>query len=125
MGRDRAAYMREYRKRNKKGLIAELEFRSGLADDIRESMEETIRQQSGRIAELDARNVGLEEEVRHLKTELAKRPQAGRHNPCPTCSGTGDLTNRQLDDLVTSEVRAHRAERVFNSRPFTPVPKRK
>ena len=104
MSRDRAAYMREYRKRNKKGLIAELEFRSGLADDIRESMEETIRQQSGRIAELDARNVGLEEEVRHLKAELAKRPTT--------------LTAREYEPGSTVAI----GER-FNSRPFTPVPK--
>jgi len=119
MSRDRAAYMREYRKRNKKGLIAELEFRSGLADDIRESMEETIRQQSGRIAELDARNVGLEEEVRHLKAELAKRP------------ATRELIERSIATAPRRTHTGHRdgnpgaASDRFNTRPFTPVPKRK
>ena len=63
MGRDRAAYMRAYRaKRNRALLIA-------VADgiDLGIAAERTITDAARqRIAE-------LEEEVRHLKTELARR----------------------------------------------------
>lgn len=50
-----------------------------------------------RIAELEA-------EVLHLKAELAKRPTAGKYDPAA------------LKTLY--------AEERFNTRPFTPVPKR-
>lgn len=85
MGRDRAAYMREYRKRRKEDQRL-----------VNVMVEATWGSDAARIAE-------LEEEVRHLKAELAKRPQivsASDH------SGEPHL-------------------RPYNTRPFTPVPKKK
>jgi hypothetical protein len=54
------------------------------------------------IGALKSRITELEEEVRHLKEELAKRPDFVR-----------DLQKAYADE-----------QRRFNSRPFTPVPKR-
>ena len=76
MSRDRAAYMRAYRARRKATRV----------------IATTIGEAAGRIAE-------LEEEVRHLKAELA-----ARH--------AGQQTAAAIRDKDT-----------FNSRPFTPVPK--
>jgi len=73
MGRDRAAYMREYRARRKDARL-----RYGNGDGADE-----IARLQGLIAEMS-------EEVARLKRELAGRPTAP----------------------------------AFNSRPFTPVPKR-
>ena len=75
MKRDRAAYMRKYRARRKEDLrlLLDVMIPAGMEQDAQ------------RIAE-------LEEEVRHLKAELAKRPVA--------------------------------PDRQFNTRPFTPVPKK-
>lgn len=72
MGRDRAAYMREYRARRKR-------------QEWTDSLDDRLVKAYTRIGD-------LEEEVRHLKAELAKRP---------------------MPDI-----------RPFNSRPFTPVPKK-
>jgi hypothetical protein len=69
--RDRAAYMRDYRRTRR---------------EVAEAADPTV-------ARLRAHILDLEEEVRHLKAELAKRPG-------PSVGPS------------------------FNSRPFTPVPKR-
>jgi uncharacterized small protein (DUF1192 family) len=83
MKRDRAVYMREYRARKR---IADLPAAEA-PDALQASVRSLIWHQE-RIEE-------LQEEVRHLKAELAKRPS----------------------QLVYSER--------FNTRPFTPVPKTK
>ena len=76
MGRDRAAYMREYRKRQRREVV----------------MNTTMPVQAVRdLIDAEDRIRALEAEVRHLKAELATRP----------------------------------AQPGFNTRPFTPVPKRK
>ena len=96
MGRDRAAYMRQYRARKKR--IREL---AALGDEQSDEVLTKVFDMSntrGRIdaaftiVKADIRIAELEEEVRYLKTELAKR--------------------------------ATPAIRPFNSRPFTPVPKK-
>jgi hypothetical protein len=84
MGRDRAAYMREYRARKRRTV-----------DDIVVLDRLRIEQ--------------LEEEVRHLKAELAKRQ--------PT---------HELDALTSlPEPATLTPPGRFNTRPFTPVPKRR
>jgi uncharacterized small protein (DUF1192 family) len=55
------------------------------------------------VARLTARILELEEEVRHLKAELAKRPPAAL--------------------AYSSAVPMFQPEPGFNTRPFTPVPK--
>lgn len=88
MSRDRAAYMREYRARQK--------AREGIL----------IGDLIGTDADLDAANERireLEEEIRHLKAELAKRPLR-------THTGHRDGNPGAASDR-------------FNTRPFTPVPK--
>ena len=82
MSRDRAAYMREYRARKR-------------------AAHERYDEAKPLIGALKTRIGELEEEVRHLKAELAKRP-----NP----------TTAYYDTLK---------KRAFNTQPFTPVPKRK
>ena len=76
-----AAYMREYRARKKAATPG--------ADPR------------------DARIAALEEEVRHLKSELAKRPTP--------MQPVGEMRP------VVAEQIGH----AFNSRPFTPVPRRR
>ena len=102
MGRDRAAYMREYRKRRKMGqsirdIIATEQPPALERDEARRMASDyatLANDQRKRIAE-------LEEEVRHLKAELAKRSSS-----------------------LYETVGRTTLER-FNTRPFTPVPKRK
>lgn len=72
----RAAYMRDYRA-------------------ARHPREDAPEQADPTLARLRARILDLEEEVRHLKAELAKRPDQPRLSDPP-----------------------------FNSRPFSPAPKR-
>lgn len=64
------------------------------------------------IAEATKPGVDLEEEVRHLKAELAKRP----HEPIGRVTAVRDVIGPSGRGLVVE------AER-FNTRPFTPVPK--
>lgn len=72
--RDRAAYMREYRKRQRRETVMNTTMPAQAVRDLIEAQD--------RIRE-------LEEEVRRLKRDLAVRPESG-----------------------------------FNTRPFTPVPKK-
>jgi len=103
MSRDRAAYMREYRKRRKMGqsirdIIATEQPPALERDEARRMASDyatLANDQRKRIAE-------LEEEVRHLKTELAKRS--------PTITTPRELMPESIDAR-------------FNTRPFTPVPK--
>ena len=91
MGRDRAAYMREYRVR--KAILRGVGPKQTIEDAL-----VAARKVASDCAEDYA---ALLEEVRHLKAELAKRP-----NP----------TTAYYDTLK---------KRAFNTQPFTPVPKRK
>jgi hypothetical protein len=59
MSRDRAAYMREYRKRQRRESVMNTTMPAQAVRDLIEAQD--------RIRELEA-------EVRHLKAELAKRP---------------------------------------------------
>jgi uncharacterized small protein (DUF1192 family) len=94
MGRDRAAYMREYRARRKTKVtdMTTVPGRIAAAFDI---------------AKAEMRIAQLEEEVRHLKAELAKRQPTHELDA---------LTS--LREPATLPVRGQ-----FNTRPFTPVPK--
>jgi len=87
MGRDRAAYMRDYRARHKPEVAPEP------VDPL--------------VARLRARILDLQEEVRHLKAELARRPQR-------------EPTERPLTEFP---VVTFPTEHQFSSRPFTPAPK--
>lgn len=78
MSRDRAAYMRDYRARKKR--IKEL---AALGEEQSEEVLTKVfdmKDTRGRIdaafaiVKADIRIAELEEEVRHLKTELAQRP---------------------------------------------------
>jgi hypothetical protein len=89
MGRDRAAYMREYRAK-KREIVAHHAGETHLTQPCK------VQHPDGSWSECDIHmlqrlNAELEAEVRHLKAELARRPP---------------------------EIRP------FNSRPFTPVPKK-
>ena len=120
MSRDRAAYMREYRKRRKMGqsirdIIATEQPPALERDEARRMASDyatLANDQRKRIAE-------LEEEVRHLKAELAKRP------------ATRELIERSIATAPRRTHTGHRdgnpgaASDRFNTRPFTPVPKRK
>jgi len=75
MSRDRAAYMRDYRKRQRRETVMNTTMPAQAVRDLIDA-EDRIR--------------ALEAEVRHLKAELATRPGAPG----------------------------------FNTRPFTPVPKK-
>lgn len=85
MGRDRAAYMREYRARRK---VRHEEY-----DEVKPL-----------IGALKSRVTELEAEVRHLKAELAKRADHEARRDAETIAAYHDR---------------------FNTRPFTPVPKRR
>jgi hypothetical protein len=106
MGRDRAAYMREYRKRKRLTLdpyATPAMMRAAEAEQYHDNaIRETSANRAKRIAE-------LEEEVRHLKAELAKRPTP----PTYTTEITTGVTSRE-----------QAAQDRFNTRPFTPVPKK-
>jgi hypothetical protein len=82
MGRDRAAYMRDYRARKKVKVVdlTTTEGRIGASFDI---------------VKADLRIAELEEEVRHLKAELAKRPSVGA------------ITMKPRDDLKMTDAWAH------------------
>lgn len=54
---------------------------------------------------LTAENARLTEEVRHLKEELAKRPLS-----CP---------------VITGHMESAHPTHAFNTRPFTPVPRKR
>lgn len=118
-------YMREYRARHK--LIVALPTPEGsVAIDLALNGNEWAVTSANRIRE-------LEEEVRHLKAELAKRPKLGKltttvdigpfDDPDPAKhvvrTSVHSLASqpRGLDPLAAD---AH----AFNSRPFTPAPKR-
>jgi hypothetical protein len=92
MSRDRAAYMREYRARK---AAAQFEATDRIYVATRDGLLSRIRE--------------LEEEVRHLKAELAKRPVDVRQDP-------------EWGHLVDTDRQP--TER-FNTRPFTPVPKKR
>jgi hypothetical protein len=89
MGRDRAAYMRDYRARQ----------RAKRAEDVYHVLDDLERMKPRSGSDFAAHRIAeLEEDVRHLKAELAKRPRP-----------------------FSPEVMAQ----TFNSRPFTPVPKQR
>ena len=98
MSRARAAYMRDYRARQKDKRV----------DDVRNVLRDLERTKPQSGSDFAARRIAeLEEEVRHLKAELAKRlPE-------------GDYVITRMSD-VPDGADLH----PFNSRPFTPVPKK-
>ena len=102
MSKTDAEYMRAYRARRK----AEADARETAAIRlIDKTVEHDQRPLLKRIAELEA-------EVKHLKEELAKRPVVEE----PITMPNGDAGHQWR--------RAPYSEPGFNSRPFTPAPKK-
>lgn len=107
MGRDRAAYMREYRARKRAASEAD--------ESIAYTSTVLFHDASKRILELEA-------EVRHLKAELAKRPSLGQVRVA--LKGARGLALDSEDSTLDAELeQAINVVDRFNSRPFTPVPK--
>ena len=94
MSKTDAEYMRAYRARRKARVLGVAATMEELADITNTEM----ARQAIRIAE-------LEDEVRHLKAELAKR------------IGMSTIT-------ANAAPISHTETRGFNSRPFTPAPKK-
>jgi hypothetical protein len=104
MGRDRAAYMREYRARKRGHFIP-------IAADDDPRKPEIWEERAFRAL---ARVKDLEEEVRHLKAELAKRA----HEPIGRVTAVRNVIGPSGRGLMIEGER-------FNTRPFTPVPKKR
>jgi hypothetical protein len=94
MGRDRAAYMRAYRAAQKKAIVVK-------------QVDGPVTFTIDPLPEAQAKIAALEEEVRHLKAELAKRT-------------TNALAGVGIDAAFVPDYDVR-----FNTRPFTPVPKRR
>ena len=109
MSRDRAAYMREYRKRQKSGE-QDGWSRAALFERIRELEGQSDAPRHVEVQELQESNArirALEEEVRHLKAELAKRPvrMLGDIEPRPAVWLDEDYAKRPVRAVPKRPVR--------------------
>lgn len=86
MARDRAAYMREYRKRQRREQIMDTTMPAQAVRDLVETQD--------RVRELEA-------EVRHLKAQLAQRPSiVPSLTPAPTTPGYRKMTQAERDAVL-------------------------